>query len=222
MSKQRPILFSTQMVQAILEGRKTQTRRTKKLESINENPDNWTFFEFDGKFFNFQNNANPSIMVGIPCPYGKPGDILWVRESFSRHFIWGTEPLKDWTKTIREGKTCIFYKDGSIVGGCDKHQREERWKPSIHMPKAAARIWLEITNVRVERLHDISGEDAIAEGIERMPTASWWKNYMNSPLPGTSCQIESFKTLWESINGKESLDANPWVWVVEFKQIPKP
>jgi len=90
------------------------------------------------------------------------------------------------------------------------------------MCKSDARIWLEVTNIMVERLKDITKEDAIAEGIKRLPDLHWWKNYLNNPLPGTSDAVESFKTLWKSINGEESWNKNPWVWVIEFKKGDKP
>ena len=196
------------MVQAILEERKTQTRRTKGLESINENPDNWTFIGFDGKFFNFQNNANPTIMTGIPCPYGKPGDILWVRETFAEYY----DPNGHLHTPI------IAYK-------ADDNANPVRWKPSIHMPKAAARIWLEIVSVRVERLHDISEQDAVCEGVERIADygTTGYKLYTDPDKAYSDIDAKwSFESLWESINGKDSLEANPWVWVIEFKQIQKP
>ena len=97
-----------------------------------------------------------------------------------------------------------------------------KWTPAIHMPKVACRIFLEIISIRVERLEDISHDDSISEGIERMPIELWWKNYLNHPLPGVSNPRESFISLWKSINGNDSWESNPWVWVIEFKRIEKP
>lgn len=237
MTKVRPILFSTPMVQAILEDRKTQTRRTRGLEEINKNPDDWhrvgdpirkicRFWDSSKEkdpnpidiHYGFCFNGNRNHDLYIPCPYGKPGDRLWVRET--------------WLKLVEEhimdapiGMAPYIYR-----ANCDADSEDARkdyiragypyqWKPSIHMPEAAARIWLEITDISVERLQDISKEDAIAEGIE--PVADGYKNYMPK-LSSTSqfcwpTAYHSFQSLWESINGTESWDLNPWLWVVKFK-----
>ena len=201
MSNEHPILFSTPMVQAIMEGRKTQTRRTKGLEKLNTQPSHYKYignskkndniaFPAEGynarPWFAFQINISNAYDFIFQCPYGKVGDILWVRETFN---------YRD-----RE-KMNVAYK-------ADKDKQAQHflpWKPSIHMPKAAARIWLEITDVRVERLHDISEADAKAEGTG---TANFLE-----PKP------QHFFWLWESINGKGSLESNHWVWVVEFKVV---
>ena len=186
-----PILFSTPMVQAIMEGRKTQTRRVCKHQY-------WSYHEIVDVNVN---GITQKVDRSVSCPYGKVGDVLWVRE--------GWAPLGE-------------YPNNTYMYKADTHQPYSKWKPSIHMPKEACRIFLEITNIRVERLQDISDKDAIAEGIERMQGVFWWKNYLNDPLPGTSSPTVSFCTLWQSINGKESLKSNPWVWVIEFKRIEKP
>lgn len=214
--KEIPILFSTSMVQAILEGRKTMTRRTKGLDVINEKPDAWVFqevFTHVGKYerekhiFRFVDGKGG--FVDIPCPYGKPGDVLWARESFSEPVLYdGAEP------------DYLYKTDGDIQrwGG-------KPWKPSIHMPKAAARIWLQVTDIRVERLQDITEEDAIAEGI--LHDEIGFKDYDKErakgyghpdyDYPHVQDARLSFLSLWESINGFESRNANPWVWVVSFK-----
>lgn len=137
------------------------------------------------------------------CPYGKPGDHLWVRETCfingpdkGAEVIYKADPLPNW-----EGE-----------------EADIRWRPSIHMPRWASRIQLEITSVRVERLQVISEGQAVAEGVEPM-RGGYWRHYQ----PGwTQHQLSargSFVTLWQSINGPESWQANPWVWVVEFKVI---
>jgi hypothetical protein len=159
-TKERPILFSAPMVRAIIEGRKTMTRRlVKNLATA------WSFTEGD-----------PSVGDYLKCPYGKLGDRLWVRET--------------WCKWL--GDTEIIYKSDcesqSIAG-------KFTWKPSIHMNRAYSRILLEITDVRVEKLQDISEDDARAEGVEPM----------------------SFPDLWQSIHSEESWKSNPWVWAVSFK-----
>lgn len=198
--KQTPILFSTPMVQAILEGRKTMTRRV-----INPQPD-------DISDYGDRIVWTPDV---IKCPYGEVGDRIWVRETFLCY-----------SKDKYEYKA-NFPKDTFS---------KAKWKPSIFMPKNACRIWLDVTNIRVERLQYISEADARAEGIDdftgHLGIAPTYRNYMHHPKKSEAAQrawevcaddaIHSFKTLWQSINGKESWDANPWVWVVEFKKIEKP
>jgi hypothetical protein len=201
--KERPILFSGPMVRAILEGRKTQTRRIIKPQPTVIAGDKIMHIPYDqpGKI--------------ILCPYGERGDRLWVRESFS-------------TDT-RDPLNCVIYKatpeygkyrdTGELVrssfpdGSLPTREESARamlpkfWKgkPSIHMPRWASRITLEITGVRVERLQDITEADAIAEGYS-----------VENEIDGDP--IEWFAYLWESINGAGSWAANPWVWVVEFRR----
>ena len=180
--KERPILFSAPMVRAILDGRKTQTRRIVKQKHL-------PFLE------NITGNFLDGKWDQRPFPYGKPGDRLWVRETFCYH----------------DDLAMYLYKADDVT--CCK------WKPSIHMPRIASRILLEVVNVRVERLNDISEEDAIAEGIN-LPSP-----YVGIGMDGEVIESETiswmpsdyYKELWESINGPGSWDLNPWVWVVEFK-----
>ena len=210
---EHPILFSTPMVQAILEGRKTMTRRIVNMEYLNKEPYEWSVKHIDEMLFTFSNKGCAQS-VDIRNPYGQPGDKLWVRET--------------WCKSAREW---FFYK----AGGSDiklELLKEEgfKWKPSIHMPKAAARIWLMITDVRVERLQDISEEDAKAEGIEKITLSNEvYKCYQcDKGHLGINNLCEdgffdsankSFESLWKKINGAESWNSNPWVWVIEFKRI---
>lgn len=182
---EHPILFSGSMVRALLDGSKTQTRRVVKgvaLEWLG--PDGFT-----PEFV-----ASPENHL---CPYGQPGDRLWVREAFMHEpadYCW-------------QASVSIPSRPASTVYRADfpNSQPGEGWKPSIHMPRKLSRITLEITGVRVERLQDISDTDARAEG---MPAT-----VANSPRVW-------FASLWQSINGAESWDANPWVWVVEFRRLP--
>lgn len=212
--KQHPILFSTPMVQAILQGNKTQTRRTRKLEEINERASDWVnpFGNLHGDKWVFTAEHGEAKQVRVTCPYGQVGDILWVRETWNY-----------------KGKTNnVAYKadfDKEILGICGK------WKPSIHMPKAACRIWLQITDIRVERLQNISEQDAIAEGVEkwieerlRSKPTHYKVYYYDDDDDSTysSSAITSYETLWQKINGKDSWNLNPWVWVVEFQKIEKP
>lgn len=204
--KEKPILFSAPMVRAILEGRKTQTRRIDKYmakfppamppelgllaKSKNGEPLlTATWDATNGKF------------TASFCPYGQPGDRLWVREThFINHFLGAHTP------EIERARTEIIYRatDENYVLNMEDSEGLV-WKPSIHMPYWASRINLEITGARVERLNDISLVDVIAEGIPELV----------ADLDGT----DSYKSLWESINGPGSWDANPWVWVIEFKRV---
>lgn len=174
--KERPILFSGEMVRSILEGRKTQTRRVMRHQA--------------GAELAFQN-----------CPYGQPGDRLWVREMFA-------------TLDCHHGQT-VYRADG------EKNLADMTWKPSIHMPRRAARLTLEIVRVRGEKLNDISEEDAEAEGARR----GIWCNdgVLCDPMDEDDEKRASFRHgygfLWETINGPGSWDKNPWVWVVEFRRL---
>jgi len=172
---EKPILFSTEMVQAILSGRKTQTRRVIK------EPCDYGCITGDCDH-DVQDQCDNAILNA--SPYGKPGGKLWVRE------------------TWRSDNTGYAYKASSYDKGF-------LWKPSIHMPRRAARIILEVTDVRVERLQDISGKDAAAEGIQSV------SKY------GQDADVSDFADLWDSINKKRgySWASNPYVWVVEFKRI---
>ncbi len=227
----KPILFSTEMVQAILEGRKTQTRSILKLQpDFNKAWKNLGFSEnkfgiktdleipeidVTGNFLGVSSpieidgfKATGMCIPNIPIKIHK-GDILWVRESFAKPPIYAFGVK-------------YIYKAGFNESICG-------WKPSIHMPKEAARIFLEVSNVRVERLRDISEDDAIAEGIDKK--GDLYFNYFESKLLGKGLQKEyfykeipkvSFMSLWSKINGIDSWKANPWVWVYEFKIVEKP
>src|SRR6185312_9171789 len=231
--KFHPILFSTEMVIAILERRKKQTRRVIKPQpemSVMGRPVFEAFKIFNGS------QADPSSMtykgcrytpwpqsfIDICCPYGQVGDVLWVQETFKPSVFAGApvgefEYMADhvkWPDSIGEK-----YVKGSGL------EKGEHWRPSIHMPKSACRIFLQITDIRVERLQDISEEDAIAEGIKQNgeQDRDEWFHYMRGfdDFPAFSPQ-ESYFSLWEKINGKESLNSNPWVWCLTFKRVDKP
>ena len=191
---ERPILFSTDMVRANLKGRKTQTRRICKHQ-------NWSFSEVVDVN---TNGIAVKVDKSVTCPYGKSGDLIWVRETVSK-FV-----------------NRILYR----ADVCSKHDKpdEARWKPSIHMPKAAARIWLMVEEIKVERLQDISDEDAIAEGVFSKFPMSDMKYLGDSEYiikqPFSPNQF-SFMVLWCKINGWRSWDTNPWVWVVKYRIISK-
>ncbi|HWH38396.1 MAG TPA: hypothetical protein VNU21_01055 [Usitatibacter sp.] len=199
--KERPILFSAPMVRAILEGRKTQTRRVvKRPRTVTANyvlrPE-----LYDEPGFTWWNHPD-GLRCGFSqaCPYGKPGDRLWVRETWRP----ALEHLSECT-----GPTDIRY--AATVS--EAEWATMRWRPSIHMPRWASRINLEVTGVRVERLQDISEQDAADEGVGALvPPAR----------EGNPDQYrKTFRELWETINGADSWAANPWVWVVEFKRAPQ-
>jgi len=188
--KERPILFQSEMVQAILERRKTQTRRVVKGIALE-----WLAPEmFTPEFV-----ANPENKM---CPYGQIGDRLWVRETWKPKYVKGG--LSGFQIQYPNVHPWFYAADGETEKGYGG------WKPSIHMLRAACRILLEITNIRVERLQDISEEDAKAEGVSLPDTL-----FASSNLDYRIC----FKTLWQSINGPESWEANPWVWAIEFKRV---
>ena len=203
---ERPILFNSDMVRAILQGRKTQTRRIAKHQF-------WQHHELINANNNGQLTGNKDTSVN--CPYGRPGDLLWVRETFeaTTHELIG----KNQYQTLRRIK---FKADGV--------EKYEKWMPSIFMPKDICRIWLQVKSVRIERLGDISEEDAIAEGVRSQFIDLFqemrWRDYMAyqpEHIFGWRAPTSSFFSLWESINGAESLAANPWIWVVEFDVLSK-
>lgn len=213
--KERFILFSAPMVRAILAGTKTQTRRVVKLkpgDSVNK------FFEDEGRGEIYIQSADDEVCTAYPCPYGKLGDRLWVKET---HFL--TPPR--WTDHESNYNVRDPEGNGRIAGYVATmdpeaircaHDYKLRQRPSIHMPRWASRLTLEITSVRVERVQEISEADAKAEGVRDLLT----RPDSVAIKPSTACFIR----LWDSINAACSFgwDANPWVWVVEFKRVPQP
>jgi len=190
----KPILFSGEMVKAILEGRKTMTRRVMKPQPFEDKS------YFGG--FGWPHSKNSCVAVGAPhiggyCPYGNwEGDLLWVRET------WG------YYGSIQTPAWVVYRADGDKSG--------IRWKPSIFMPRELSRITLQIVNVRVERIQDISEQDAEAEGAEKIS--------MENDRYGEVPQFRTgFEHLWETINFSRGFgwNANPWVWVIEFKPLQK-
>ncbi len=247
--KERPILFSAPMVRAILDGRKTVTRRPVKGGQIpTENPDleighrwsaiaqrhpRWGFCVFG------ETEAECATRLGSFSPYGKPGDRLWVRETTEIN-----EQTSDGvvlSKYSADGEPVLYSgSDNPEYDGTVAHwDYPRRSRPSIHMPRWASRILLEITDIRVERLQDISDAQCIAEGIHPVPKThehahQFWRDYHLSG-DGTLCvrtPKDSFESLWCHVAGgsfpkgaaayqasPHSWDANPWVWVVEFKRV---
>jgi hypothetical protein len=212
--KERPILFSGPMVRAILDGRKTQTRRVVKFPL--RHPD------FNCEVAACELAGEERSVIQRMCPYGVPGYRLWVRET------WDFRP---WSEPENRQQVNISY-------GADGEQRlvdapaawnpilysYERWRPSIHMPRWASRLTLEVTGVRVERLQDISEEDALAEGckvIQREGQSPCYvfsgTGYDDAKLCHTS-PVTAFGCFWDELNGPDAWCLNPWVWVVEFKK----
>lgn len=212
--KERPILFSGPMVRAILEGRKTQTRRVIK-------PQPFDFYDRDGIVMDRYKGE-------IHCPYGTLGDRLWVRETFQLPICFEEmSPSEVGKKCVDSGYRSPWAPIKYGADGDDKflemiHDFGGAWgknRVSIHMPRWASRITLEITGVKVERLNEISEQDAIAEGI--IPIGKSWFNYYENadePFCGEDAPIVSYQSLWESINGRGSWASNPWVWVIEFNK----
>lgn len=202
--KERPILFSAPMVRAILEGRKTVTRREVKKQAALD----CLAAGFEPAFLALPGNADL-------CPYGKPGDRLWVRES------WQADSQVDCVapRELSHGEPIRYPADWDFrQPGCAMI-RPGKIRPSIHMPRWASRILLEITGVRVERLQDITEDQAKAEGVrlytDHAELGDWWhvegiETYSADPR-------KSFELLWSSVGG--DWQANPWVWVVEFKRV---
>ncbi|HFD1369675.1 TPA: hypothetical protein ACF1IH_001000 [Klebsiella quasipneumoniae] len=231
--KERGMIFNSEMVRAILDGRKTQTRRPIKWKQTR-------FTEIgereDGSKWPWSEDAEHACDFWHPCPFGAVGDRIWVRETWSDVNLDGAPAVAyradDEVYDLMENESLLDedgafnYQDtrvskyqfaawhSDLISGI-----EGNWRPSIHMPRWASRILLEITNVRVERLNAISEEDARAEGIidggclncgEPEPCGC------ANPEPDAT---DAFAYLWQSIYGQESWNANPWVWVISFKPV---
>jgi hypothetical protein len=222
--KEHPILFSAPMVQAILAGRKTQTRRIVKKNPPFQNDGGEFEWYPGGRRAGFHASMGTNTRYEVPngwaaswCPYGRDGDRLWVKETFARErrmiFYRADHTMVsgDW-KNLRPELLAEMEKLDPTVVEMTKcrpiDQPPAKWRPSIFMPHWASRITLEISAVRVERLQDISDEDAVAEGMQ---------TYQDNP--NMHFPHEQFMCLWMSINGEKSWDENPWVWVLEFKRV---
>ncbi|WP_354678554.1 ASCH domain-containing protein [Cupriavidus plantarum] len=209
MTKERPILFSGAMVRAILDGRKTQTRRVAKPV---KHPDLGNISTPGALVLEHE----PHHVIERACPYGRPGDRLWVRETWQGP-MWDGE-LEDRPADAHSPQYCQYAADGGSTPefmDADDNLRQG-WRPSIHMPRWACRLQLEVTGVRVERLTDCSEADALAEGVTATPDGAFHieQDMYRAPDP-----VECYARLWAAINGAESWAANPWVWVVEFRRI---
>lgn len=194
----RPILFSAPMVRELLSGRKTQTRRAVKPQ-----PGQAVRIAYkrpDGDF-TWCLETGHGVSDRIVCPYGRAGDSLWVRESF---------------RVEQRGDRRTGEKFDVYVYRADSRLRPEfdplRYKPSIHMPRVASRLTLTVTETRCERLQEITEADALAEGIVRVGNRWESPGVVTTPISAA----DAYRSLWNYINGRDSWDANPWVWAVSF------
>ena len=212
--RERPILFAGAMVRAILDGRKTQTRRVVKIPGVMPRTaftitsSAEEMIRFDDGTFHYLSTA--ALSGPYPCPYGQAGDRLWVRETWAA-----------------SGSRTRYRADQSHPDDYPGAQFQP-WRPSIHMPRVACRLVLEITDVRVERLQAISHEDALAEGV--FDGAAFCdafepgkRNAAGESHEDIARRLQwpqrQFQRLWASINGQASWDANPWVWALTFRQV---
>ena len=206
---ERGMIFNAEMVRALLSGRKTQTRRIIKPQ-----PEATLSGSLSGKWLSRPLNGLllPKIEdIAIHCPFGVVGDRIWVRETFQGP-LFDYDLMDSYCKDptpFEKPEFCVYKADG--VPAPEFYDADDElhccWRPSIHMPRWASRILLEITNVRVERLKSISDGDAIREGCS------------TADMKSGDCVADVFARLWASIYGDESWNSNPWVWVIDFKRI---
>ncbi|MBR7316924.1 morphogenetic protein [Klebsiella pneumoniae] len=218
---ERGMIFNGEMVRAILDGRKTQTRRPIKWKQTR-------FTEIgereDGSRWPWSEDAEHACGFWHPCPFGAVGDRIWVRETFQGP-LFDYDLMDSYCKDptpFEKPEFCVYKADGVPAPEFYDADNELHccWRPSIHMPRWASRILLEITDVRVERLNAISEEDATAEGVP--PAGSLLPDYPGAfltPKGDYATAKVAFQRLWESIYGEESWKANGWVWVISFKRV---
>lgn len=218
MPKERPILFSGEMIHAILDGRKRQTRRVCKFRITGPNPPKDFFDMYDGEKWlgAFTKRENTLSSAAGNCPYGMPSERLWVRETLQRGSRNNPGPRHDHFWRYAADNSLVLVPE-------ERHTEMLVWAThkesdvcvSIHMPRWASRITLEITDVRVERLQEISGADILAEGVD---------NGKSNPTMGArweNMQRMAWQERWDKLNAGRTFggDVNPWVWVIEFKPV---
>ncbi|HBS6049020.1 hypothetical protein [Klebsiella pneumoniae] len=211
---ERGMIFNGEMVRAILDGRKTQTRRIMAPQPADD-IERSAFPNPDAIGWKSSLKHKYGSTTAHFCPFGAIGDRIWVRETFRVHsratdvatLVYKASERNSWTEQTHRVPVAV----------CNKPATPEKWTPSLHMPRWASRILLEITDVRVERLNSISQEDAQAEGLE----LTGWRPTYSDPDSGGEIMTpyDNFAELWSSIYGDESWQANPWVWVIEFKRV---
>ena len=217
--KERPIRFNAPMVRALLNGSKTQTRRVVKPTP---EADQVLGTITGSRGFVYSIDQTPFVQypavrrIRWDCPYGQPGDLLWVRETW-RGIVQVNGPHEPYqtgvARYVPDPEHCkkVEYA-ATYTASC-----KEAWLPSIHMPRWASRITLEVTAVRVERLHDITADDAMVEGIVRLADGGYAADKDGRHYHAASAR-HAYASLWEPVNGPDSWDANPWVWVIEFRR----
>ncbi|HIF6270009.1 TPA: hypothetical protein ACX3KD_004989 [Raoultella ornithinolytica] len=211
---ERGMIFNGEMVRAILDGRKTQTRRIMAPQPADD-IERSAFPNPDAIGWKSSLKHKYGSTTAHFCPFGAIGDRIWVRETFRVHsratdvatLVYKASERNSWTEQTHRVPVAV----------CNKPATPEKWTPSLHMPRWASRILLEITDVRVERINSISQEDAQAEGLE----LTGWRPTYSDPDSGGEVMTpyDNFAELWSSIYGDESWQANPWVWVIEFKRV---
>lgn len=212
-----PIPFKAEMVRAVLDGSKTQTRRPLKVQphSVAEVASGNHLFDYRTDLADYS-RVVPMADLVKRCPYGQPGDGLWVREAWKAHTTFDHLPPRD----IPQSHVWYMADDG--------YKAESRYRQGMFMPRWASRITLEVVSVRVERLQDISEADALAEGIDRpenmsaeeMKALDVWDGAERAYFNALNQPVNQYRRLWDQINGPDSWAANPWVWVVEFRRLP--
>lgn len=230
--KERPIIFSGEMVKAILDGKKTMTRHLVKFKDFTTDSITPLHIELvDGKYCLF--NERNGWLIGYPkCKFGEIGDRLWVRETWIQGY---DDPLIESEGDDENAVSIIYKADGKEEYRSCSAETAENWgdfsadsemvgfKSPIHMPRWASRILLEITDIRIERLNDISDEDAVKEGLRILPASGRYVVSPGDQYFGSASHdaVEVFSWLWDSINAKKGYpwSSNPWVWVVEFKVV---
>lgn len=228
--KERGMIFNGEMARAILDGRKTQTRRIMKIQPSDGFHPTHNGYDLDLNAHwytpgvvdknGYLQPAKKDVFgvadenEGYTCPFGAVGDRIWVREAFQGPLVSEEllEEYRAYPEKFENPEYCEYAADGGPRPEyCDLDDNlRHGWRPSIHMPRWASRLTLEITSVRVERLRDLSEDDAKSEGIT--PPSG-------GVLPGWEYRI-NFRELWMSIYGSDNWEANPWVWVIEFKVVP--
>jgi hypothetical protein len=226
--KERQILFSAPMVRALLEGRKSQTRRIVKHQGIVDHPaiPGGKIIQLGGKQAWLNSQSDHPQHISKFCPYGQPGDRLWVRETWTKttnvneYPGWPDRPC---TLVDDDPNYVVVYRADGEWEWLDNDgflTDETHWKSSMFMPRWASRILLEITDIRVERLIDISEEDAIAEGCNQNHNGYFWAGpHKEGGLKQLTTARVAYRDVWESINGAGSWGANPFVWVISFKRV---
>lgn len=213
--KERPILFQGPMVRALLAGTKTQTRRAMRIQPDGETKIHVEHFNQTVVDRYGDEQPGPEVFgawwhdgeCGLLCPYGAPGDGLWVRETWAYH-VHAQATQHD------EDGPWVYAADGQPalqMRLCD------RWRPSIHMPRVACRLTLDVTGVRVEQLQDISEQDALAEGIVQLHDGGY--GLRDGSHYHAIDPRQSYFSLWEAINGVGSVERNDWVWAVAFQRV---